>query len=201
MITTKMLQNANKFLYLVKSYPEKSIDEVIALFMMSKMDINCAIWVCTELKWLTVVEREEEREIPDRENPKKKVKSMFNVPYGEMTDSPKTWDFGPELTELEDVIAYAFEKLGAEEKDLEENYLSNLLTGYFPHDCLIAVKHLIEDNVLHEYEIEDGESAYIFYTLKKNAGKNWGQKQFKTNPLTGEDQAGQEEKTDTATEK
>lgn len=61
------------------------------------------------------------------------------------------------------------------------------MAGYAAHDILIATKQLLADNVLHEYALEDGENAYIFYCLKPYAGKNWGQKQFKVNPLTGEE--------------
>ena len=34
-----------------------------------------------------------------------------------------------------------------------------------------------------EYEIEDGENKYVFYTLYQNRDKLWGRKQFKADPL------------------
>ncbi len=183
MITSKIVQNANKFAYLIKAYPEKKVPEIINMFRLAPIDINCAIWAAVELKFIREMDPE--------------------TSFSEIITAPKTWDFGPDEADLEDSLTYAFEKLNAQEKDIEENYLTNWVAGYSPQDTLIAVKRLIEDKVLHEYEIEDGENAYIFYTLYKHKGKNWGAKQFKTNPLTGEDQAepAQEEKTDTKTEK
>lgn len=165
MITTRMRDNANKFAYLVRAYPEKTVPEIIGLFQMSAIDLNCAIWAAVELGYI--------REMDPKTN------------FSEPLEIPKKWEFGEEIENLESSLLYAFIKLNAEEKDMEENYLSNWTNGYTSQDTLIAVKHLLEENILHEYEIEDGENAYIFYTLKKNAGHNWGQKQFKTNPLTG----------------
>ena len=176
-ITKKMLINANKFAYLIKVYPEKTVPEIIGLFALPPVDINCAVWAALDLKFV--------REMGPETN------------FSEIIKPPKEWDFGQEVDDLEDELIYAFKKLNADEKDMEENYLANWTSGYHPHDALIAIKHLLEDDVLHEYEIEDGESKYIFYTLKKNAGKNWGAKQFKENPLTGE----QNEESDSESDK
>jgi hypothetical protein len=165
-ITKHMLENANKFTFLIEAYPEKTVPEVISLFQMPPVDTNAAIWAAVELGM---------------------VKEMDIETYrSEVLKKPESWQFGETVTELEDALTYCFEKLNADEKDMEENYLSNWTQGYPAHDVLIATKHLLADNVLHEYEIEDGENAYIFYSLKANAGKNWGAKQFKENPLTGE---------------
>lgn len=167
MISAKMRENANKFAYLVKAYPEKTVPEIIQLFSLPAVDLNCAIWAAVELKFITEM------------NMKSNHSKVRNL--------PETWDFGPDVKELQNSITYAFEKLNKDEKDMEENYLSNWTAGYFPQDILVGMKQLLEDKVLHEYELEDGENAYIFYTLYENAGKNWGTKQFKTNPLTGEE--------------
>lgn len=199
MHTKKMLENAHKFVYLVEAYPEKNVGDVIGLFRLSPIDINCAIWVALEKKWLEIDEREEEVETPNPAKPTETIKKVVPVQYFKVLQRPKVWDFGADVQELEDNLDFAFGKLNAEEKDLEENYLNNWLGGYAPQDVLIAVKHLIEENILHEYQIEDGDSNYIFYTLKENEGKNWGAKQFKTNPLTGEpNEAEKEEPADDA---
>lgn len=195
-ITQNMLESANKLTYLIKAYPEKYVDQIVALFQMPRIDTNCAIWVARELKWIEMYEAM--GDVP-KVDPKTGRPDMFNterkmVTYARVISEPDHWQFGEVVEEVENLITYAFEKLNAEEKDLEENYLGGQTAGYATHDTLIAVKQLLEDNVLHEYELEDGENAYIFYTLKKNEGKNWGQKQFKTNPLTGEDQRTDEQK-------
>jgi hypothetical protein len=168
MIVPKIQQDAHKFAYLVKAYPEKTAQQIIDLFFITKADVNAAIWAAVELGIITDVDP--------------------NTGYMGFKKAPK-WDFGENVNAIEDTLTYAFQKLGVQEKDMEENYLAEWTQGYFPHDILIAIRHLLETDVLHEYELEDGENKHIFYTLKKNAGKNWGQKQFKTNPLTGEENA------------
>jgi hypothetical protein len=165
--TTEIVRNAHKFTYLAKAYPEKSIKKIIELMQLPQIDVNCAIWLTLDAGWVRVVKHEE-------------------TDYAETPKLPDAWDFGPEVDNLKTAIIYMFAKLNAEEKDLEEHYLANLLAGYPVRDTLVAIKHLLETGTIHEYQIEDGEDSYIFYTLKVNAGKNWGQKQFKTNPLTGE---------------
>lgn len=166
MITKQVLQDANKIAYLIKSYPEKTVPEIIGMFQMPAVTINCAIWAAVELGFIEEMDQENQ--------------------HCKLLKPPSPWDFGKDVQELEDQLTYAFEKLNAEEKDMEENYLASWTRGYFAHDILIATKQLLEDGVLHEYQIEDGDSNYIFYTLTENAGKNWGAKQFKVNPLTGE---------------
>lgn len=169
MITQTTLENANKFAYLLKAYPEKALPEIISLFWLASIDINCSIWAAIELEFIR------------EPNP--------DTGFSQIIKEPKPWQFGKELDELEENILYAFTKLNADEKDMEENFLTAWLKGYAPHDTLIAVKHLLDEKRLHEYQIEDGENKYIFYTLPENAHKNWGAKQFKVNPLTGEENA------------
>lgn len=172
MYTDRIKQNAQKFAYLIKAYPEKTVPDVISLFQMGPIDINTAIWAAIDLGYIADM---------DQETRRTSIKQL-----------PKTWDFGQEEADLQFALEYAFTKINAEEKDMEENYLNNWVGGYPAEDALIAMKRLLETGVLHEYQIEDGDNAYIFYTLKKNAGKNWGTKQFKENPLTGEDQVERE---------
>lgn len=184
-MTPQGLQNANKFVYLAKAYPEKDVPGLLGLFRLSPIDMNCAIWYALELKWIEIEDRKEMRPILDKKG-QPTGEQEVELQYVKVVGQPDTWGFGEAEEYLEDSLVYAFGKLNAEEKDLEENYLGNWLAGYAPQDTLIAVKHLLEDGVLHEYQIEDGDNSYIFYTLKANVGKNWGAKQFKVNPLTDE---------------
>lgn len=187
MVTQRMKENANKFAYLVKAYPEKNVNDIINLFRLAPVDVNSAIWLATELNWIKIDHRKETVELPDPKKKNATISQEVTIPYAEVTGGPEVWDFGSDVKELEDTLQYAFEHINKDENDMEENYLSSWLQGYAPQDSLIAVKHLMEDGVLHEYQLEDGENKYIFYTLKKNADKLWGQKQFKKNPLSGED--------------
>lgn len=188
MVTDSMKQNAHKIAYLVEQYPEKNMTEIISLVALAPIDTNTAIWFATSSKILEMVDRVEEREVPDPADPegKKTIKKEVTIPYGKVVQKPTSWHFGEQEEDLENIIAYAFEKINADENDMEENYLSNWTMGYLSHDVLIAVKRLLEKEFLHEYEIEDGENVYIFYTLFENKDKVWGQKQFKKNPLTDE---------------
>lgn len=196
MVTQRVKENANKFAYLVKAYPEKNVNDIINLFRLSPIDTNCAIWLATELKWIKVEHRDEVVELPDPQKKNAVIKQETKVPYAEIVELPESWDFGNEVKELEDTLTYAFEHINNDENDMEENYLSSWVQGYASQDTIIAIKRLIENEVLHEYQLEDGENKYIFYTLFKNKDKVWGQKQFKQNPLTGE--ANEESKPDEA---
>lgn len=160
-----LAQTAHKVLYLADQYPEKTLKEVIELLALPAIDINTAIWYCQDQGWLTE---------PDGE-----------TGFVKVLKKPAAWSFGPEETALEKLLVYAFEKLNSREQDLEEFFVGQWTTGYFPHDVLIAVKHLLNTKKLHEYQLEDGEEKYIFYTLYKNREQLWGRKQFKKDPLTG----------------
>lgn len=186
MVTQRMKENANKFAYMVKAYPEKNVNDIINLFRLSPIDTNCAIWLATELGWIKVEHRDEEIELPDPKKKNATIKQQTKVPYAEIVKEPESWQFGDGVKELEDTLTYAFEHINKDENDMEENYLSSWLSGFATQDTVIAVKRLIEEEVLHEYQLEDGENKYIFYTLFKNKDKLWGQKQFRQNPVTGE---------------
>lgn len=158
-----LAQNAQKFLYICDAYPEKTLTDVVALMAMPAIDINTSIWYCQKEGWLSE---------PDGE-----------TGYAQVLKKPAAWSFGPEETALEKLILFAFERLNAKEQDLEEFFVSQWTTGYPSHDVLVAVKRLLENQKLHEYEIEDGEDKYIFYTLYANRDKLWGRKSFKKDPL------------------
>lgn len=157
--------NAQKVLYLCAAYPEKTLKEIIGLLAMPAIDINTAIFYCQKQGWLSE---------PDGE-----------TGFAQVLSKPEKWDFGPEEKGLEELLVFAFEQLNAKEKDLEEFFVSQWTTGYPSQDVLVAVKRLLENKQLHEYEIEDGEEKYIFYTLYKNRDKLYGRQAFKQDPLAG----------------
>jgi hypothetical protein len=165
-----LIHNAHKFIYLCNAYPEKTLKEIIALLAMPAIDINTAIFYCQQEGWLGE---------PDGE-----------TGYAQVLKTPEKWDFGPEVKSLEEMLVFAFEQLNAKEKDLEEFFVSQWTTGYPSQDVLVAVKRLLENKKLHEYEIEDGEEKYIFYTLYKNRDKLYGRQAFKKDPLANSREGG-----------
>lgn len=185
MTTKHIKQNAHKLAYLAKSYPEMSLEEIRRILDWTLMDYNNAIWQGKELGILEVEIRGVVKEVAGAGKKDEPTTQTVQLPFGIVKD-PKIWDFGPDQAELQSSIEYMFKQVNKSEADLEEHYLNNYLQGYPPREHLIAIKYMLEIGVLHEYQIEDGDSAYLFYTLKENEGKNWGQKQFKVNPLTGE---------------
>lgn len=166
MATQKMVEDAHKFTFLALQYPEHSAAQLVALFkQMPDMDTNAAIWTAIDLGFI--------------EKPNKDAKNGKIV----VKNPPKEWAFGDNVNRLYDTIWYCFTKLYEEEKDLEENYLMAWLSGYIAHDILVALKWLIADQRIAQYEIEDGENAYDFFTLWESREQLWGRKQFKNDPL------------------
>lgn len=174
-IPQRTLQNAYKVAYLVKSYPDKPLNGkhdkegrveepgILDLIALPPIDINAAMWAAIERGWLAKL------------NPKSK-----RIPILELPDS---WHFGEAQENLQELIVYAFHQLGEQETDLEEYSLNQWLQGYPSHEFLIAMKYLLDTEQLAEYELEDGENKYLFYTLYANRDKLWGRKQFKEDPL------------------
>lgn len=167
MTTQKMLQNANKVVYLASQFPDHTLTQLIGLLQMPSIDINTAIWKAIELGWLSK---------PDSETGHIKV-----------LQKPERWYFGEDIDDLQTTLLYAFEELATQETDMEEYSINAWLNGYPTHDFLVAMRVLIEDKQLHEYVIEDGKNKYTFYTLYRNKDKLWGRKQFKSDPLGGKD--------------
>lgn len=164
MITTKMLENANKVTFLFEAYPEHTVNEVIKLLEMPAIDINAGIWAAQELGFITA---------PD---------PVTN--HVTLIKKPDLWDFGDAEGDLEEAIMFSFQQLAKKETDLEEQYLAQWTQGYPAHDVLIALKQLLADKQLATYELEDKEadgtsSTYTFYTLYENGEQLWGKKQFK----------------------
>lgn len=161
-ITDKMRENAHKITYLVSVYPDKPLSEIIQLMQIPAIQINAAIWAAIELGYINE---------PDEDNAPATLASP-----------PEPYVFGEFEEELEASLIYCFSKLLKKEQDMEENYLSSWTAGYGSHDTIIAMKRLLANNVLAEYEIEDGENVYKFYTNYDTCEQLWGRKQFKVDP-------------------
>lgn len=158
-----MLENANKVAYLIQQYPDRSLPEIIGVMQLPGVEINTAIWLATELGWISEPDKDEGA-----------VRFLSEPKDG--------FQFGDRLEQLKEMLVYSFEKLAKKEQDLEENYLSNWTAGYPGHDVMIAMRQLLNDKDLAEYVVEDGENKYTFYTLAKNREQEWGRKQFKKRP-------------------
>lgn len=164
--TSRVLENAHKITYLVKSYPEHKVADVVGLLALPGIDINTAIWRAQEEGFLAE---------PDTE---KQTMALLK--------EPAKYEFGQSVEVLKDMLIASFTALAKKETDLEEQQLSIWMQGHPAHDCLIALKVLEEEKKLAQYAIEDGDSTYVFFTLYKNKGKQWGRSQFKKDPLPDE---------------
>jgi hypothetical protein len=162
-----MLHNANKVAYLFQQFPKHSVPEIMALLQMPPIDVNAAMWLAQELGFITELD-------------KKKDQIKF-------VKAPETWDFGPLESGLEDALTYCFKRLGQDEKDLDEQFLSDWTNGYPAHDVIIAMKRLLNDRVLFEYHLTDTDkdgtdNVYKFFTSFENSEMQWGKKNFKKAP-------------------
>lgn len=167
MTENTMLTNANKVAYLFQQFPKHSVPEIMALLQMPPIDVNAAMWLAQELGWITELN-------------KKKDQIKF-------VKEPETWDFGLLESTLEDSIVYCFKRLGKDETDLDEHFLSDWTAGYPAHDVIIAMKRLLNGRVLFEYLLTDTDkdgtkNEYKFFTLFENSEMQWGKKSFRQAP-------------------
>lgn len=80
---------------------------------------------------------------------------------------------------LEDKVRYENDR----ENDLSLGLVQQWCTGVRPSAAELALRRLVLDRVLAEYELtdpKDKDSVYTFYTLIGNKDKQWGKKQFKS---------------------
>lgn len=164
MINVKIFNNANKVAFLVYRYPEHTMQQIIKLLHIPAIDINAAFWQAVEAGYLNEL---------DPETDMITIKRL-----------PTKFEFGDTVNDLRDALIYSFTNLARKETDLEEQYLSNWVGGYAPHDIMIAIGSLLVEKKLAQYVIEDDGNKYTFFTLYKNREKLWGRQQFKTDPLT-----------------
>lgn len=169
-VTQRMHENAHKFAFLAKHYPQHDLPELVALMALPSIDVNAAIWVAVDEGLIS------------EPTPDNKL---------DFLKAPKKWNFGENVADLKTSILYCFNKLAASEVDLAEQHVQDWTTGYMPHDVLVALKSLIEEKKLATYELvdpKDTASVYTFYSLFENSEQLWGKKQFKEQP-TGEEVA------------
>ena len=167
--TQKMIENAHKVVFLVKNYPDKNLEHIIAALQMPAIEINNAIWVAVDMGFIV-----------DPDTTEGKM---------ELLKEPEEYQLGQACADLRAMIVFTFNRLATQEKDLEENYMSNWTLGYAGHDVLITLKQLINEHVLATYQLtdpEDTKSTYTFYSLYENSEQMWGRKNFKQQP-TGEE--------------
>lgn len=189
MVTKRMTENANKVAYLVKTYPDKKLEEIISLLQMPSININTALWAAQELGFIAAADEETH------------LIELLKIP------KVQDWDFGDIVRELEAMLIFAFEQSAKNQVNFEENELDEWVMGYAPMDFLIAMKHLMEAGKIVSYDIDDPQldkkgrpmldkdkapviNTYTFYSLPGDAANKWGQKRFKKNPL----EAAKEEK-------
>lgn len=178
MVTTpKQVQTMDKLVFLATQYADKTIQELSSLFAMSIFEINTAIWQAQDEGFLYV----------------DKKTGLYKI-----EKTPEVWEFGIEVEEIMHTILYTFQKLAEEENDLGDHDLSKWASGWLNHDVAVAMKMLLEEHKLAEYEITDVmtlepskkglkrgkepkviEDTYTFYSLYENAEQEWGRKQFK----------------------
>lgn len=161
-------ENAQKLTYLAQQYPEHDLKGLLGLLVMPPINMNTAIWKAVEHGWLAE---------PDKKTGEVKVLA-----------TPEHWEFGELVENLMDLLVYAFTALAKQETDLEDFDVSHWTQGYPSHDVLVAMKRLLDKGILAQYDVDDVEdngtvNTYTFYTLAENAEKQWGRKQFKTDPL------------------
>lgn len=174
----KILENAHKLTFYMQQYPGKKLPEVSTLMSMPAVDINAALWCAEDLGYIDQIDKE----------------------TGEMKflrEPDNGWDFGQSVSDLKASIVYCLTVLARREADLEEFFIERWTAGYPPMDILVAMKSLLVNGHIVEYELLDkrldekgnvmyGEDentplmdSYIFYTLAANAGKQWGKASFK----------------------
>jgi hypothetical protein len=169
MVTTTMLNNANKVAFMVKRYPKHTLKKITKLFQMPAIDVNTGMWAAEEYNLVKI----------DAEND-----SI------ELVQQPAEWQFGKAVDDLQNALVYAFAQIAKKETDLEETYLGNWTMGYPAHDVMVAIGDLVDRGVLATYDIKDTDkdgavNTYSFYTLAENASKHWGLQQFGTPPKPG----------------
>lgn len=171
--TTKMLNNAHKFTLLAKTYPEKPLSDLLALFGPTPgIDQNAAIRYAIELGLVK----------DPAENPNEKGTV-------EVLKEPETWELGQNVADLRAELVYVLQGLALKERDLEENFIASWTMGYMSHDVMLALQSLLNDKTLIRYELTDPKdlkSTYTFYTLYENGEQMWGRKNFKVEPTGAE---------------
>jgi hypothetical protein len=174
----KILENAHKLAFYMQQYPDKRLPEVSTQMAMPAIDINAAMWCAEDMGYIAPV----------------------NKGTGELrflAEPADGWEFGQGVSDLKASLMYCMAVLARREADLEEFFIARWTAGYPAFDIIVAVKSLLVNGHLVEYELQDQRvdekgnkmfeedentplmDVYIFYTLAANAGKEWGKASFK----------------------
>ncbi len=156
-------ENAKKFVFLAKHFPDMKVSSLIDLFQLPGLDINLAMWRAENMGWISI----------DKKNDKLKLLK----PVGDLQ-----FNFGEEVAGLKDRVILAFKKLAFTESDLQEEFFLEWCGGYPNHDTLVSMKQLFDEGILSSYTITDKadkKSIYTFFSLSENSSKEWGRKYFK----------------------
>ena len=167
--TGELTQLAHKIAFLANEFPQKKFKEVSEMITVPILDFNTALEMAKEFSFFSI-------------DPKKDKAIIDQL--------PKEWNFGSEVDKLEDATLYILKKWAEHESDMHEEYYLNMVYGYTTHDIIVAGKHLLNQGLIVEYNLENVTKAdkkgekdtidnYVFWTLKENSGKRWGEKQFK----------------------
>ena len=167
-LSGKALNDVMKVVFVASQYPDKDIKGVAETFNnMSPIDFNAACWRAQDCGYIFI----------------DKVTGKIDV-----LEIPEKWEFGEAVDHLIETTPYVLQKLAAVEADPEENFYANYVAGYVGFDVIIAIKYMLENNIMASYEVkdvsklEDGREVtdtYLFYCLPENVEKRWGENQFK----------------------
>lgn len=170
----KMVQAAHRAAYIVKSYPDKTMngkDGLIELFNLPAIEFNMQMWLAQELGLIT--------DLDDKTD----LFTFVKEPEG-------GWDFGPVVEYIMDMITYGFTHMAKNQTELDEQQFGFWTLGYNNAHILIAAKRLIETKVLATYDLtaddfidnKESQSTYTFYTLYGNSEQEWSRSRFKVSP-------------------
>lgn len=176
--STKILNTAHKITFIMQQYPEKKLPDLLTLLAMPAVDINSGLWAAEDLGYIT--------------QPNKKTGELAFK-----SEPADGWDFGQSVSDLKGALVYCMGVLARRQSDLEEFFISKWTAGYPVVDVLVAMKSLLVNGHVVEYELQDQRrdekghvmfaedentplmDNYIFYTLPENAAHQWGKLSFK----------------------
>jgi len=95
---------------------------------------------------------------------------------------------GEEIERVMDAILETVERENARKQDISLGLLQSWCVGIRPSACELALRRLVLDEELYEYDLadpRDAKSVYTFYTLVENRDEQWGKKQFKSTKKGG----------------
>lgn len=174
-----LYQESRRLLYIASKYPSMTIQELHKFMGVPPIVLDSAVWTLAEHGLAKVIEVK---------NDEGTVEQRLRL----LGDAPVTYtEDDVDVAEVQDIIVYALHHMNGKEEDVEEHMMSQWLAGYHPGTLIIAMHQLTDNQVvatytLHDVDKDGVDNEYIFYTLFENKDHQWGQKQFKVNPLTKE---------------